>query len=241
MSDQRWMQDNFDVWNNGMILADVTNGGIVGFKYFGFGGLANDTKGIKAFAGTQKGDDTQLLVGIASKGKGAVRIRVMLDGPYANSTWNGKEIAVIEVAANAPKEVRYYNVPVPAVEGLTGKHAIYLKVEGEGKEGLVDIHGLGFAKNGQKLPSNTPKPLPQIQITIDGKQVAIPKNPVFSTNDNGFMDLSHYQVYAPLTDKSVIKANANGGNVEIKIGKIVDGRATVRCTYNGKEKIYLIN
>ena len=100
---------------------------------------------------------------------------------------------------------------------------------------------MGFAKNEQKLPSNTPKPLPQIQITIDGKQVAIPKNPVFSTNDNGFMDLSHYQVYAPLTDKSVIKANANGGNVEIKIGKIVDGRATVRFTYNGKEKIYLIN
>jgi hypothetical protein len=29
--------------------------------------------------------------------------------------------------------------------------------------------------------------------------------------------------------------------VEIKIGKIVDGRATVRCIYNGKEKVFLIN
>ena len=68
MSDQRWLQDNFDVWNNGMTLADVPNGGVVGFKYFGFGGLAQDTKGIKAFAGTLKGDNTQLSIGIASKG-----------------------------------------------------------------------------------------------------------------------------------------------------------------------------
>ena len=241
MSDQKWMQDNFDVWNNGMILADVTNGGIVGFKYFGFGGLANDTKGIKAFAGTQKGDDTQLLVGIASKGKGAVRIRVMLDGPYANSTWNGKEIAVIEVAANAPKEVRYYNVPVPAVEGLTGKHAIYLKVEGEGKEGLVDIHGLGFYKKNESiLPSITPMPIPEVKITVDGKEVAIPKKPIFSTNENGLMDLTHYQVYAPLNEKSVIKVNVKGP-VKYEVGKIADGRATVKCTYNGKEKVFLIN
>ena len=55
------------------------------------------------------------------------------------------------------------------------------------------------------------------------------------------MDLTHYQVYAPLTDKSVIKATANGGNVDIKIGKIVDGRATVKCTFNGKQKVYKIN
>ena len=69
----------------------------------------------------------------------------------------------------------------------------------------------------------------------------MPAKPLFSTNDNGLMDLSHYQLYAPLTDKSVIKATANGGDVDIKIGKITDGRATVRCTLNGKEKVYLIN
>ena len=231
----QWMQDNHDVWNNSMDLAGIQNGGIIGFKYFGFGGLAKDAKGVKAFEGTKKGDNTTLELNLTPAGKGAFKIHVKLDNP-----WKGQEIGVIDVPASANKR-EAYRVSVPAVEGLTGKHAIYLKVEGEGKEGLVDIHGLGFAKNGQKLPSNTPKPLPQIQITIDGKQVAIPKNPVFSTNDNGLMDLSHYQVYAPLTDRSVIKATANGGNVDIQIGKITDGRATVRCTYNGKEKVYLIN
>ena len=238
MSDQKWMQDNFDVWNNSMDLAGVKNGGVVGFKYFGFGGLAQHTKGIKPFEGTKKGDNTKVCINMTPKGKGAFRVRVMLDGPYANSTWNGKEIAVVNVPANAAKEAKTYEVAVPAVEELTGKHAIYLVVEGAGNEPLVDFHGIGFAKADK--PCQRPV-VPTVSILVDGKALAMPTKPIFSTNDNGLMDLSHYQVYAPLTDKSVIKATANGGNVDIKIGKIVDGRATVRCTFNGKEKVYLIN
>ena len=238
MSDQKWMQDNFDVWNNSMDLAGVKNGGVVGFKYFGFGGLAQHTKGINSFEGTKKGDNTKVCINMTPKGKGAFRVRVMLDGPYANSTWNGKEIAVVDVPANAAKEAKTYEVAVPAVEGLTGKHAIYLVVEGAGNEPLVDFHGIGFAKADK--PCQRPI-VPTVSILVDGKALAMPTKPIFSTNDNGLMDLSHYQVYAPLTDKSVIKATANGGNVDIKIGKIVDGRATVRCTFNGKEKVYLIN
>ena len=238
MSDQKWMQDNFDVWNNSMDLAGVKNGGVVGFKYFGFGGLAQHTKGINPFEGTKKGDNTKLCINMTPKGKGAFRVRVMLDGPYANSTWNGKEIAVVDVPANAAKEAKTYEVAVPAVEGLTGKHAIYLVVEGAGNEPLVDFHGIGFAKADK--PCQRPV-VPTVSILVDGKALAMPTKPLFSTNDNGLMDLSHYQLYAPLTDKSVIKATANGGNVDIKIGKIVDGRATVRCTFNGKEKVYLIN
>ena len=238
MSDQKWMQDNFDVWNNSMDLAGVKNGGVVGFKYFGFGGLAQHTKGINPFEGTKKGDNTKVCINMTPKGKGTFRVRVMLDGPYANSTWNGKEIAVVDVPANAAKEAKTYEVAVPAVEGLTGKHAIYLVVEGAGNEPLVDFHGIGFAKADK--PCQRPV-VPTVSILVDGKALAMPTKPLFSTNDNGLMDLSHYQVYAPLTDKSVIKATANGDNVDIKIGKIVDGRATVRCTFNGKEKVYLIN
>ena len=238
MSDQQWMQDNFDVWNNSMDLASIKNGGVVGFKYFGFGGLAKHTKGINAFEGTGKGDNTKLCINMTPKGKGAFRVRVMLDGPYNNSTWNGKEIAVVNIPANAPQKANMYEVPVTAVEGLTGKHAIYLVVEGEGSEGLVDMHGIGFAKSGK--PCQRPV-VPEVSITVDGKQVAMPKLPVFSTNDNGLMDLTHYQTYAPLTDKSVIKATANNAAVDIKVGRITDGRATVRCTYNGKEKVYMIN
>ena len=238
MSDQKWMQDNFDVWNNSMDLAGVKNGGVVGFKYFGFGGLAKHTKGIKPFEGTKQGDNTKFCINMTPNGKKAFRVRVMLDGPYANSTWNGKEIAVVDVPANAAKEAKTYEVAVPAVEGLTGKHAIYLVVEGAGNEPLVDFHGIGFAKAGK--PCQRPA-VPTVSILVDGKAVAMPTKPIFSTNDNGLMDLTNYQVYAPLKPNSTIMVVTNGGSVKREIGKIVDGRATVRCTFNGKEKIYKIN
>ena len=165
MSGNDWMQDNHDNWNNSMDLAGITNKGVVGFKYFGFGGLVKDTKGVKAFKGTAKGDGTILHLNLTPGGHGAFRIHVMLDGPYANDTWKGQEIGVIEVAADAPKEAKTYQVAVPAVEGLKGKHAIYLVAEGpeveqpqrnrppfggrqmqpQRPEGLFDLHGIGFS------------------------------------------------------------------------------------------------
>ena len=36
-------------------LADVQNGNIIGYKYFGFAGLDKDTKGVKAFEGAKPG------------------------------------------------------------------------------------------------------------------------------------------------------------------------------------------
>ena len=130
MTGNDWMQDTWDNWDNHMDLAGITNRGIIGFKYFGFGGVAKDTKGVKAFRGAQKGDGTKLNLWLTPGGKGAFRIHVMLDGPYANSVHNGKEIAVIDVPANAQRTVQKYEVAVPAVEGLKGKHAIYLVAEG---------------------------------------------------------------------------------------------------------------
>lgn len=238
MSNQQWLQDNFDVWNNSMDLANIPNGGIVGFKYFGFGGLAKASKGINAFNGTKTGDGTKLCLNLTPKGKGAFRIHVMLDGPYSNATWQGKEIAVVDVKGDAAQKAASYEVAVPAVEGLTGKHAIYLVIEGKGSEGLLDLHGIGFSKPGIKC--NRPK-VPVVTITVDGKAIALPSAPMFATNDNGLMDLTHYQAYAPLKENSTIKATAQGGDVKFHVSKIVDGRATVRCEFNGKEKVYLIN
>ena len=51
------MQDQRDVWNNSMDLAGLKNGNIIGFKYFNFAGLAEDTKGCKAFEGFKTGDN----------------------------------------------------------------------------------------------------------------------------------------------------------------------------------------
>ena len=258
MSGNDWMQDNHDNWNNSMDLAGITNKGVVGFKYFGFGGLAKDAKGVKAFKGTGKGDGTILNVNLTPGGHGAFRIHVMLDGPYANDTWQGREIGVIEVAADAPKEAKTYQVAVPAVEGLKGKHAIYLVAEGpeveqpqrnrppfggrqmqpQRPEGLFDLHGIGFSTTGVTL---TPPVVPTVTITVDGQQLNLPSIPIRSSNANGYIDVTHYQTYAPLKDSSVITATSSDPSVRIVVGKITDGRASVKCTFNGQDKIYLIN
>ena len=258
MSGNDWMQDNHDNWNNSMDLAGITNKGVVGFKYFGFGGLVKDTKGVKAFKGTAKGDGTILHLNLTPGGHGAFRIHVMLDGPYANDTWKGQEIGVIEVAADAPKEANTYQVAVPAVEGLKGKHAIYLVAEGpeveqpqrnrppfggrqmqpQRPEGLFDLHGIGFSTSSTTC---TPPVVPTVTITVDGQRLNLPPTPIRGTNANGYTDVTHYQTYAPMKEGSVIKATASDPAVSITVGKIVDGRASVKCTYNGQDKVYLIN
>ena len=254
-----WMQDNHDVWDNNMDLAGITNRGVVGFKYFGFGGLEKDTKGVKAFTGAQKGDGTMLNLNLTPGGHGAFKIHVMLDGPYANDVWKGKEIAVVEVTADAPRVAKNFQVAVPAVEGLKGKHAIYLVVEGPevkqpennrqgwgGRQqqqpqrpvGLFDLHGIGFSKAG--FVCERPA-VPVVTITADGKKLNLPTTPIRCSNANGLTDAIRYQAYGPLKKGTILNATATDPAVRFEISPIVEGRATVKCTYNGLEKIYLIN
>ena len=255
-----WLQDNHDVWSNHMDLAGLKNGGIVGFKYFGFGGLAKTEKGVPAFEGTKQGDGTHLSLNLTPGGHGAFKIHIMLDGPYANSTWNGREIGVIDVPADARREASTFSVPVAAVEGLKGKHAVYLVVEGpeieqpqnnqrqqwnrrqqpQRPQGLCDLHGIGFAKGGSLQVSDFTK-VPEVTITVDGQRLNLPTTPIYSSNANGYTDATHYQVYAPLKANSVLKASANDPAVQFEVGPIADGRATVKATYKGCRKTFLIN
>jgi hypothetical protein len=259
LSDQDWMQDNHDVWCNDMDVAGVTNGGIVGFKYFGFGGLDKADKGVNPFAGAKKGDGTQLDLFLTPGRHGAFKIHVMLDGPYANATWKGREIAVVDVPDGKRGELLHLTVPVPAVEGLTGKHAIYLVAEGpevnqpeqqqgpwgrrgpqqpQRPQGLFDLHGVGF-KKGSEIPS-VPV-VPEVTITVDGQKLNIPDRPIMATNQNGYTECNHYQLYAPRKDGSKIEAKASDPHVTFTVIPGIDYRATVRATYQGKEKVFLIN
>ena len=273
-----WMQDNHDVWNNSMDLAGIQNGGIIGFKYFGFGGLAQDAMGVKAFQGIKKGDDAKLNINLTASGKGAFKIHVRLDNP-----WKGEEVAVFNIPEDFPKnKALTVSEPVPALEGLKGKHAIYLVTEGpevkqpdqhggpqwsrrqepQRPQGLFDLHGIGFAKADLDVQ---PAFVPRITITVDGKKLNIPERPLMSTNANGYTECNHYQLYAPMKAGSKVEAtceiatphsdqrsenaapHSDHGSenavraVEFSISSIVDGRATVKARYKGKEKIFLIN
>ena len=256
----QYMQDNHDVWNNSMDLAGIQNGGIIGFKYFGFGGLAQDTKGCKAFEGIKKGDNAHLYLNLTYSGKGAFNIHVKLDDP-----WKGKEIGLVYVGDKTPtNQAVTISHFVPDVEGLTGKHAIYLVVEGpevqqpdqqQGRpqfgggrrgpqqpqrpQGLFDLHGIGFTKTDAK-----PVPfVPEVTITADGKKLNIPAQPVMSTNQNGYTKCDHYQLYGPLSADSKIQATCEKAPkaVKFEVSPIVDGRASIKATYNGQTKYFLIN
>jgi hypothetical protein len=245
-----WMQDNHDIWNNSMDLAGITNGGIVGFKYFGFGGLSQDTKGLKAFEGTKAGDGTTLCLNLTSGGHGAFKIHVRLDNP-----WNGQEITVFDIADDDSRTPKMYAKAVPAVEDLAGKHAIYLVVEGpeiqqpqrprwggprgpQRPQGLFDLHGIGFTKSGKSMPAPS---VPQVTIMADGQKLVIPTTPIRFTNLNGYTDQTRYQVYGKLNDSSRLTATSNNPKVKFEISPIVEGRATIKATYNGLTKIFLIN
>ena len=249
-----WMQDNHDVWNNSMDLAGIQNGGIVGFKYFGFGGLAQDTKGCKAFEGTKKGDKTMIQLFLTSGGKGAFKLHVKLDDP-----WKGQEIATIDVNATDQKKPMTVGSEVPDVEGLTGKHAIYLVAEGpdiqqpeqpQGRpqfgrrpqepqrpQGLFDLHGISFSKG----VSMTTPIVPQVTIYVDGQKLNIPERPIMSTNANGYTECNHYQLYAPRKEGAKIEAKSDVPDVKFEIINGKDCRATVKATYKGQTKYYLIN
>ena len=247
-----WMQDNHDVWRNSMYLEDIQNGGIIGFKYFGFGGLAQDTKGVKAFEGIKKGDNARLCLDLTTRGKGAFQIHVMLDNP-----WKGQEVALFTIPEDAPAFSQTVSQPVPALEGLTGKHAIFLVVEGpevvqsepqqgrpqwgqrpQRQQGLFNLNGIGFGKNGADVQ---PDIVPQVTITVDDQPLGMPSQPIMATNQNGYTKANHYQLYAPMKAGSQLKATSTDPSVHITISPVVDGRATIRATYNGQEKIFLIN
>lgn len=238
MTDNQWMKDSWDWWDNSMDLANIGNKGVVGFKYFGFGGLAQATKGLTAFEGAKKGNNTAIDLYITAKTAKPFIINVWIDGPA--KTAKGKKIASIKVAANTSEACVSANV-AKAVEGLKGKHAIYLIAEGPANEPLFDLHGIAFSKNGNKLERPVP---PTIEITVDGKAVEMPVHPVRFNHQNGFVYPDHYQVNMEVPHGAKVDARAVGQNadkVTIEVIRSVERKAYVKATYQGKMKLYTLS
>ena len=240
-SNENSHQIAYDIWNNAMPTTGVGNGDILGFKYFGFQGMAKDQKGLKAFAGTAKGDGTQFNIWLTPTTDKAFSIKVMMDGPWANDVWKGKEIARIQVPAGSAKEVTRLTADVAsAVEGLDRKHAIYLVAEGPG-ENLCDIEGIGFSS--AKHPIDRPE-APVVSITADDKALDIPAQPTLCTNDNGIVDFNVYDVTAPKSDKAPkIKATCTDKNAKISIDQpTAPGQpAVVKVELKGVAKYFRIS
>jgi arabinoxylan arabinofuranohydrolase len=244
LSNLNSQQDSWDIWDNNMPITAVKNGNIIGFKYFGFGGLAKDSKGLKAFEGTKPGNKTAINVFLTPKTKNAFKVNVWLDGPWDNATWKGKKLGVINVPANAAQETTKYTLDVSAiVDKLDKKHAIYLVAEGADAEGLFDLAGLGFSSAKKKIVRPV---VPTVSIMVNGEAIAVPATPVRSTNANGIVGYDIYEttckVPSSITSVPVVSASASNPAVKVAITQSASktGTAVVKFDYNGLVKTYKV-
>jgi hypothetical protein len=237
-------QDSWDIWDNNMPIADVKNGNIIGYKYFGFGGLTKDAKGLKAFEGVKPGNKTALNLFLKPKSQSAFKVNVWLDGPWDNATWKGKKIGEINVPANSAQEVTKFTIDVSAVvDKLDKKHAIYLVAEGSETDALFDLSGLGFSSAKKKIERPVP---PTVSIKVNGTAIDLPATPVRSTNANGIVgyDLyeTTYKVPASITGTPAVTASANDKNVKVAVTQAESkaGAAVVKFDYKGMVKTYKV-
>ena len=244
LSDVRLQQDAWDIWNNHAPITNVRSGNIIGYKYFGFGGLDKDKLGLRAFEGTRKGNNTVFNLFLTPKTRKAFKVNVWLDGPWDNETWKGTKIGEIVVPDNSLQEITQFAVNVSEfVDHLDKKHAIFLVAEGEGGEDLFDLAGLGFSSDKKKIV----RPLvPEINITVDGKPVEMPATPVRSTESNGVTGYDLYEtVYelpAGVTETPKVSASVTDKSVKIAITQAVSssGTAIVKFDNKGVVKTYKI-
>ena len=242
LSNLNSQQDSWDIWDNNMPVTGVKNGNIIGYKYFGFGGLDKAKKGLKAFEGTKPGNKTAFNLFLTPKTTKSFKVNVWLDGPWDNETWKGKKIGEIVVPANAAQVVTKYTIDVAAfVDKLDKKHAIYLVAEGDEVENLFDLSGLGFSSAKKKIV----RPVaPTVSIKVNGQAIEMPSTPVRSTNANGIVGYdiyeAKYKVPAGAAATLVVSATASNPAVKIAVtqAKSNTGTAVVKCDYNGVVKTF---
>jgi hypothetical protein len=244
LSNGSLQQDSWDIWDNHMPIEKVRNGNIIGYKYFGFGGLRRKEKGLKAFKGTKKRNKTAINLFLTPKTQKAFKVKVWLDGPWDNGTWKGKEIAEIVVPPNSNQEVTQFTADVSRfVDNLDRKHAIFLVAEGAESDTLFNLTGLGFSSKKRKL---TRPVVPTVSIAVNGQAITLPATPVRSTNANGIVGYDIYQttykVPAGTTGLPKVTASSNNSKVNIAVtqAESLSGTAVVKFDYNGVVKTYKV-
>lgn len=244
LSDNSIQQDSWDIWDNNMPITNVKNGHIIGYKYFGFGGLKNSKDGLKPFEGTKQGNKTAFNLFLTPKTTKSFKVNVWLDGPWDNTTWKGKKIGEIIVPENAKQDITGFKIDVSKfVDNLDKKHAIYLVAEGVESESLFDLAGLGFSSNKNEIV----RPVaPKVTITVDGKPITLSETPVRFTSANGITGYdvyeAAYKILPGITAVPKISASANNPKVKVEItqAKVLTENAMVKFNYKGIVKTYKV-
>ena len=239
-------QDSWDIWSNDMPIL-MRNKDIVGYKYFGFGGLDKAQKGLKPFAGSKNYEKTYFNLFLTPKSGAAFKINVWLDGPWDNEIWKGKKIGEINIPAGLnQEEVAKFTLDVTdAVKTLDKKHAIFLTIEGDDSESLCALQGLGFSADEKSMAYPA---APEVSIQVNGQEIELPATPVRSNDQNGYIGYDQYEASYTLPDTEKEKAPAISAstdhadvNINITQPENADGKGVVTFDYNGMVKTYTID
>ena len=244
-------QDSWDIWDSHMPVTNVANGHIIGYKYFGFGGLDQDKKGVKAFEGSKPGKNTKFHLFLTPRTPAPFKINVWLDGPWDNDTWKGKKIGEINVPANSSQETTKFTTDVSKfVDHLDRKHAIFLVAESRAEEPpdsgdrpLFDLIGLGFSSKDKEIVCPM---APTVSISVNETVIDLPPHPVRSTNANGITGYDLYEVHVKISANATriptVSATSNHPDVKITIKQSdsMSGTAVVKFDYRGVVKTYRV-
>jgi arabinoxylan arabinofuranohydrolase len=242
LSNRQVQQDSWDMWDNSMPITGVRNGNIIGYKYFGFGGLKSATKGLKPFAGTQPGNKTAFNVFLKPKSPRESIVEVWLDGPWKNKVWNGTKLGEIVIPKKSQDQITRFSLDVSAaVDQLDGKHALYLVAKGEEEASLFDLIGLGFSSKQRDISAPI---VPSISIQVNGSEVELPPHPVRATPENGIVSYDTYALthQVPNPSKAKVTASASLDDVSVSIVQAQenDGTAMVTFVFRGVSKTYYL-
>lgn len=244
LSDQTGLQDSYDIWDSHMPITGLKTGNCLGYKYFGFGGLEEGSKGLKPFSGTAPGNHTAFNLFLTPQTTDAFSVQVWIDGPWDNDVWQGRKIGTIEVSANSLQDVTKFSVDVSeSVDHLEGKHSIFLVFDGPASGALCDLVGLGFSSVQKELI----RPVaPSVSIEVEGHPVDVPQIPIPAQSDNGIVGYELYEITYPLEatrcDIPLVSATPSIPEVSVAViqGSAENKPARVTCTYRGTTKIYRI-
>lgn len=238
LSDKSIQSDTWEIWNNDMPLVDAKSGDVIGYKYFGFGGLDKASKGVKPFKGTGKRNRTAFNLFLASKTETSFKVNVWMDGSVDNGVWKGIKLGEIIVPAGSAGNVRRYVLDVAGiVDGIGGKHSIFLVPEG-GEGPLCDISGLGFSSRKDKID----RPVtPKVDIKVNGMSIDLPEFPTRSTDSNGITGYNLYDVDCAVSGTPVVTASCDNKAVKTSVTTASDSEVSVNCDYNGVVKTYRLH
>lgn len=227
-----------------MAINNVKNGDIIGFKYFGFGGLEDNIYGLRVFDGTKIGNLTNINIFLRPLTIKEFKINIWLDGPWDNDIWKGKKIGEVFVKSDSNSEITKFKLDVSKyVDGLKGKHAVYLTTESDVSEPLYNFIGIGFSNKNREIdfPGK-----PSIRIIANGKDMELPYLPERTNKFNGLTGCNVYRIKYEISKNEkipVIKAFSDNKDVEINIkqAESVSDDAIVMFNYHGVKKIYVID